>query len=102
MPSVVEDATRPPKLENPANLPDFIYVPSMRERTTRAVAAGYRFTKSQDDRDWNVRQALLQVFREHGFRVVLRPGDIGYEDGDVADLVASLDDGLDDTQPADD
>lgn len=83
MPSVAH--LLPTKLENPAKIPDHIYVPAMAMRTRAAIQNVRNEDKDSADRDWEARQRILQVFREHGFLVVLHPGDISYHDDEAAE-----------------
>lgn len=96
MPSVAH--LLPTKLENPARISDRTYVTAMAMRTRSAVQKIRREDKDSLDNDWEARQMILQPFREHGFLVVLHPGDIGYHDDEVfensQELIAKFNEGV--------
>lgn len=81
------------KLENPMQMSDRVYTPAMRVRTRRARQQIRNDRKDSYDRAWELRQMILQTLREHGFRVVLRPGDIGFHDDEAVDLVRAMTEG---------
>jgi len=77
-----------PRIEDKMGMHDQVYIPAMTRRVADSVKEIFKPLSGADSeqRNWGMRQLLLQTFRIHGFEMVLHPGDVGYHDTELREI----------------